>query len=77
MHELVYPRGLNGGQHATALLAGRSRAGLPIGLERSAGYLEDRTLIVFAALVQHRHLGKCPVDIQSKDAHCRLLCRSV
>jgi hypothetical protein len=29
-----------------------------------------------ATLVQHCHLGKCPVDTQSEDAHCRLLCRS-
>jgi amidase len=44
------------GQPATAFPAGRTRAGLPIGLQAIGPYLEDRTPIRFAALVA-RELG--------------------
>ncbi len=39
------------GQPATAFPAGRTRSGLPIGLQAVGPYLEDRTPIRFAALV--------------------------
>ena len=49
---LVYPSvSTVAGQPATAFPAGRSRAGLPVGLQAIAPYLEDRTSITFAALV--------------------------
>src|SRR5881397_3125978 len=44
------------GQPATAFPAGRTRAGLPIGLQAIGPYLEDRTPIRFASLVG-RELG--------------------
>jgi amidase len=44
------------GQPATAFPAGRSRGGLPIGLQAIGPYLEDRTPLRFAALVA-RELG--------------------
>ena len=44
------------GQPATAFPAGRTRSGLPIGLQAIGPYLEDRTPIRFAALVG-RELG--------------------
>jgi amidase len=54
---LVYP-GVStlAGQPATAFPLGRTRAGLPIGLQAIGPYLEDRTSIRFAALVA-RELG--------------------
>ncbi|MGH7334245.1 MAG: hypothetical protein ACREKS_16180 [Candidatus Rokuibacteriota bacterium] len=39
------------GQPATAFPVGRSRAGLPLGLQAIGPYLEDRTPIRFAALL--------------------------
>ncbi len=39
------------GQPATAFPVGRSREGLSIGLQAIGPYLEDRTLIRFAALL--------------------------
>jgi amidase len=54
---LVYPSLTTlAGQPATAFPAGRSRAGLPIGLQAVGPYLEDRTPLRFAALVA-RELG--------------------
>jgi amidase len=44
------------GQPSTAFPAGRSRGGLPIGLQAIGPYLEDRTPIRFASLVE-RELG--------------------
>ncbi len=44
------------GQPSTAFPAGRSRGGLPIGLQAIGPYLEDRTPIRFASLVG-RELG--------------------
>jgi len=44
------------GQPATAFPAGRTRAGLPIGLQAIGPYLEDRTPIRFASLLA-RELG--------------------
>src|SRR5262245_10209881 len=41
------------GQPSTAFPAGRSRSGLPIGLQAIGPYLEDRTPIRFASLVGH------------------------
>jgi len=57
MHGLVYP-GVStlAGQPATAFPAGRSREGLPIGLQAIGPYLEDRTPIRFAALLA-REIG--------------------
>ncbi len=51
---------------ATALPIGRTAAGLPIGVQAMGPYLEDRTTIAFAALVERefggvRHpAGGCP-----------------
>jgi amidase len=53
LHGLVYPAvSTVAGQPATALPAGRSRAGLPIGLQAIGPYLEDRTPIRFASLLE-------------------------
>jgi len=52
MHGLVYPAvSTVAGQPATAFPVGRSREGLPIGLQAIGPYLEDRTPIAFAALL--------------------------
>jgi amidase len=49
---LVYPAvSTVAGQPATAFPVGRTRGGLPIGLQAIGPYLEDRTPIRFAALV--------------------------
>jgi amidase len=54
---LVYPSVTTlAGQPATAFPAGRTRAGLPIGVQAVGPYLEDRTPLRFAALVT-RELG--------------------
>jgi amidase len=54
---LVYPAvSTVAGQPATAFPAGRSREGLPIGLQAIGPYLEDRTPIRFAALLA-REIG--------------------
>jgi len=52
LHGLVYPAvSTLAGQPATAFPVGRSREGLPIGLQAIGPYLEDRTPIRFAALL--------------------------
>jgi amidase len=52
MHGLVYPAVATlAGQPATAFPLGRSREGLPIGLQAIGPYLEDLTPIRFAALL--------------------------
>ena len=57
MRCLVYPSVATvAGQPATAFPVGRSREGLPIGLQAIGPYLEDRTPIRFAALLA-REIG--------------------
>ncbi len=57
LHGLVYPAvSTVAGQPATAFPAGRSREGLPVGLQAIGPYLEDRTPIRFAALLA-REIG--------------------
>jgi amidase len=57
LHGLVYPAvSTVAGQPATAFPAGRSREGLPIGLQAIGPYLEDLTPIRFAALLA-REIG--------------------
>jgi amidase len=52
LHGLVYPAvSTVAGQPATAFPLGRSRAGLPVGLQVIGPYLEDLTPIRFAALL--------------------------
>ena len=51
-HCIFYPSVATlAGQPATAFPVGRSREGLPIGLQAIGPYLEDRTPIRFAALL--------------------------
>jgi amidase len=58
MDGLVYPAvSTVAGQPATAFPAGRSREGLPIGLQAIGPYLEDRTPIRFAALLANEIVG--------------------
>jgi amidase len=58
---LVYPAvSTLAGQPATAFPAGRTRGGLPIGLQAIGPYLEDRTPIRFAALVAKEWGGFTP-----------------
>ncbi len=57
LHGLVYPAlSTVAGQPATAIPVGRSREGLPIGLQVIGPYLEDRTPIRFAELLA-REIG--------------------
>ena len=57
MHGLVYPAvSTVAGQPATAFPVGRSREGLPIGLQAVGPYLEDLTPIRFTALLA-REIG--------------------
>ena len=58
LHGVVYP-GIStvAGQPATAFPVGRSREGLPIGLQAIGPYLEDRTPIRFAALLAREISG--------------------
>ena len=48
------------GQPATAFPWGRTRQGLPIGLQAIGPYLEDRTPITFAALLEREFGGFVP-----------------
>jgi amidase len=48
------------GQPATAMPIGTSDGGLPIGMQIIGPYLEDRTTIAFAALVEHEIGGFTP-----------------
>lgn len=48
------------GQPATAFPWGRTRSGLPIGLQVIGPYLEDRTPIIFAALLAQAFGGFVP-----------------
>jgi amidase len=45
------------GLPATAAPIGRSEAGLPIGVQIIGGYLEDRTTIAFAGLIEREFGG--------------------
>ena len=45
------------GQPATAFPWGRTKGGLPIGLQAIGPYLEDRTTITFAALLEREFGG--------------------
>jgi amidase len=57
LHGLVYPAvSTVAGQPATAFPVGRSREGLPVGLQAIGPYLEDHTPIRFAALLA-REIG--------------------
>jgi amidase len=57
LHGLVYPAvSTVAGQPATAFPVGRSREGLPIGLQAIGPYLEDLTPIRFAGLLA-REIG--------------------
>jgi amidase len=52
-NNLVYPMwAIFAGQPATAFPAGRSSAGLPLGLQAIGPYLEDRTTLRFAQLLE-------------------------
>jgi amidase len=56
--QLVYPGiATLSGQPATAFPVGLTRAGLPIGLQAIGPYLEDRTPIHFAALLEREFGG--------------------
>lgn len=49
------------GQPATAFPVGQTRAGLPIGLQAIGPYLEDRTTLRFAQLIEREYGGfRCP-----------------
>ncbi len=48
------------GQPATAFPWGRTHNGLPIGLQAIGPYLEDRTPITFAALLEQEFGGFIP-----------------
>jgi amidase len=56
--QLVYPGVATlSGQPATAFPVGLTRGGLPIGLQAIGPYLEDRTPIHFAALLEREFGG--------------------
>ena len=48
------------GLPATVAPIGRSDSGLPIGLQMIGGYLEDRTTIAFAGLIEREFGGFVP-----------------
>ena len=48
------------GLPATAAPNGRSDSGLPIGVQIIGGYLEDRTTMAFAGLIEHEFGGFVP-----------------
>ena len=45
---------------ATAVPVGTSRDGLPIGMQVVAPYLEDRTALAVAAMLEQHHRGFTP-----------------
>ncbi|HUK83881.1 MAG TPA: amidase family protein [Verrucomicrobiae bacterium] len=58
---LTYPMwAVHTGQPSTAFPAGRSRAGLPLGLQAIGPYLEDRTTLRFAQLLELEWQGFVP-----------------
>ena len=55
---IVYPMwAIFAGQPATAFPAGTSSAGLPLGLQAIGPYLEDRTTLRFAQLLEREWHG--------------------
>ena len=48
------------GLPATAAPIGRSEGGLPIGVQIIGGYLEDRTTIAFAGMIEREFGGFTP-----------------
>ncbi len=58
---LVYPMwAIFTGQPSTAFPAGLNRAGLPLGLQAIGPYLEDRTTLRFAQLLEREWQGFIP-----------------
>ena len=58
---LVYPMwAIFAGQPSTAFPAGLNRAGLPLGLQAIGPYLEDRTTLRFAQLLEREWQGFIP-----------------
>ena len=51
------------GLPATAAPIGRTDDGLPIGVQINGGYLEDRTTIAFAGLIEREYGGFTPPPI--------------
>ena len=61
MMNLAYPMlAIFAGQPATAFPAGLNAAGLPLGLQAVGPYLEDRTTLTFAKLLEHDWHGFVP-----------------
>ena len=60
-HQIVYPAVATlCGQPATSFSVGLTGAGLPMGLQAIGPYLEDRTPIHFAALLEREFGGFTP-----------------
>ena len=58
---IVYPMwAIFAGQPSTAFPAGLNRAGLPLGLQAIGPYLEDRTTLRFAQLLEREWQGFQP-----------------
>jgi amidase len=61
LHNIVYPMwAVFSGHPATAFPAGLNDVGLPLGLQAMGPYLEDRTTLRFAQLLQHEWHGFVP-----------------